>query len=286
MFDFFVDFRTAPADVQRAIDDALANSPISGIASQPKLHVLLSGYRDSVAQYTVRYWITDLARDEILDSELRTRLWYALRRADIALAIPASALFLTTESPERAARKGEAEMKRRHQALQQVDLFRAMDAKTMERLAQQMVFAPYTAGETVTREGDHADDLYMVVSGEAAVVLGQGSSIREVARLGGGQFFGEMSLMTGEVRAATVIAGTELTCYRIAKDAFQEVLQASPELAEPIAEVLAARKEALSTARDERDDQKRQRLATAKVDLMRRIRGFFGLDGSERQGPR
>lgn len=281
-FDFFVDFRTPPAAISKAIDDEMATHAIAGIAADPRLHVLLSGYRDSVAQYTVRYWITDLSRDDVLDSEVRTRLWYALRRANIAMAIPASALFLTAESAERNARKSEAELNRRRDALHQIDLFRAMSAEAVEQLATDMVYAPYAAGETITHEGDHADDLYMVVNGTAAVVIGQGNALREVARLGPGQFFGEMSLMTGEVRAATVVASTELACYRIAKDAFQAVLRSAPELAEPIAEVLAARREALSSARDERDDQKRQRLDTAKYDLMKRIRGFFGIDGSER----
>ncbi len=281
-FDFFVDFRTPPASIVQAIDNALADMPIEGIALEPRLHALLSGYRDSVAQYTVRYWITDLARDVVLDSEIRVRLWYALRRADIAMAIPASALFLTAESPERVARKSAVELQRRRQALQQVDLFRALEPEAVEQLATQMAYAPFATGETITREGDRADELYMVVEGQAAVVIGQGSAQREVARLGPGQFFGEMSLMTGEVRAATVVAASQLTCYRIAKDAFQAVLRATPELAEPIAEVLAARREALSTARDERDDQKRERLDTAKYDLMKRIRGFFGIDGSER----
>ncbi|MBP9088236.1 MAG: mechanosensitive ion channel [Kofleriaceae bacterium] len=281
-FDFFVDFRTPPAAITHAIDTALAVMPIEGIADEPRLHVLLSGYRDSVAQYTVRYWITDLARDDVLDSEIRVRLWYALRRADIAMAIPASAIFLTAESPERVARKSAVELQRRRQALHQVDLFRALAPDAVEQLATQMAYAPFATGETITREGDSADELYMVVEGQAAVVLGHGAAQREVARLGPGQFFGEMSLMTGEARAATVVAASQLTCYRIAKEAFQAVLRATPELAEPIAEVLAARREALSTARDERDDQKRERLDTAKYDLMKRIRGFFGIDGSER----
>jgi CRP-like cAMP-binding protein len=130
----------------------------------------------------------------------------------------------------------------------------------------------------VTREGEQDDGLYMIVEGDALVRIGAGASEREVARLGAGQFFGEMSLMTGEARTATVIAASDLVCYRMDKPAFQAVLAQTPTIADQVAEVLAMRRSALTAARDERDSDRRKRMETAKHDLVGRIRGFFGLD--------
>ncbi|HEY5925240.1 MAG TPA: cyclic nucleotide-binding domain-containing protein, partial [Kofleriaceae bacterium] len=130
---------------------------------------------------------------------------------------------------------------------------------------------------------------YMIVEGEAIVRIGGSGRPstspgfddgRDVARLGPGQFFGEMSLMTGEARTATVIAASELLCYRMNKPAFQEILQDTPTIADQIAEVLVMRRTALSAARDERDEVRKKRHETAKQDLLGRIRGFFGLDAS------
>jgi CRP-like cAMP-binding protein len=132
----------------------------------------------------------------------------------------------------------------------------------------------------VTHEGDHDDGLYMLVEGTAAVRIGNGASAREVARLEPGQFFGEMSLMTGEVRSATVVAVTDLACYRLDKAAFEALLKERPQLAERVAELLAARREALMSVRDQASEARNRRLATAKQDLLGRIKSFFSLDGN------
>jgi CRP-like cAMP-binding protein len=89
-----------------------------------------------------------------------------------------------------------------------------------------------------------------------------------------------MSLMTGEARTASVIATTDLVCYRLNKPAFEEILKKTPSMADQIAEVLALRKTALSAARDERDPLAAVAVATAKHDLLGRIRGFFRLDAT------
>jgi CRP-like cAMP-binding protein len=137
---------------------------------------------------------------------------------------------------------------------------------------------PFAAGEAITREGEQDDGLYMLVSGEAVVRIGAGAEQRDVARLAAGQFFGEMSLMTGEARTATVVAATDVLCYRVDKPAFQRVLSETPAIADQIAELLAARRMALEAVRDERDEQRRYRMENAKRDLLGKIRSFFGLD--------
>jgi CRP-like cAMP-binding protein len=87
-----------------------------------------------------------------------------------------------------------------------------------------------------------------------------------------------MSLMTGAPRSATVVALTDVECYRLDKAAFQDILHARPELAEQIAGLLAHRSVELAAVREQLDHEaKARRLATEKVDLLAKIRGFFGL---------
>jgi len=247
------------------------------MAKEPPPHVLFQGIRDSFAVYIVRYWLTDPGIDEPTDSSVRVRVWFALRRAGIPLSIPASTIFLTHDTPEREQRKVDQELAHRMQALATVDLFRTLPDDTREDIAAALASTPFAAGESICREGDQDEGLYMIVAGEAIVRIGTGREEREVARLGPGQFFGEMSLMTGEARTASVVAATDMTCYRVDKPAFQKLVQATPMIAEQIAEVLAARRQGLSAARDERDEIRRKRMETAKQDLLGKIRGFFGL---------
>ena len=98
----------------------------------------------------------------------------------------------------------------------------------------------------------------------------------KVASLGAGEFFGEMGLMTGEPRTATVIALTDVECYRLDKDAFKETLQSRPEIAEDISAILARRRVELEAAREDLDEEaKRKRMDYHQGDLLRRIKNFF-----------
>ncbi len=276
--DFFVDFRTPPTDVITAVEGSLRRDPVKSMALEPVPHVLFIGVKDSFAHYCVRYWLTDLAADDPPDSATRIRVWFALRRAGIPMSIPASAQFLTLDTPDREARKEAEEQAQRIVALMSVDLFRGLPADRQKELANDLVFAPFAHGEAVTREGESDDGLFMLVAGEASVRIGtKDGEGREVARLLPGQFFGEMSLMTGEARTASVVAATDLVCYRLEKAAFQRVLRDMPALADQIAEILVSRRTALSQVQTEHGEV-RTRAETAKQDLLGRIRGFFGME--------
>jgi len=277
--DFFVDFRTPPTDVIEAVEGSLRRDPVKSMALEPLPHVLFIGVKDSFAHYCVRYWLTDLASDDPPDSATRVRVWFALRRANIPMSIPASAQFLTLDSPDREARKQVEEHQRRMTALASVDLFRGLPEDRRRELADDLVYAPFACGEAVTREGESDDGLFMLVSGQGSVRIGANGEAREVARLTPGQFFGEMSLMTGEARTASVVAATDLVCYRLEKAAFQRVLRDMPALADQIAEILVRRRTALSQVQTEREEVQRTRVETAKQDLLGRIRGFFGMPG-------
>jgi CRP-like cAMP-binding protein len=275
--DFYVDFRTPPTDVIAAVENAIRRDPVKGMAITPSPHALFMSVKDSFAHYIVRYWLTDLASDDPPDSAVRTRVFFALRRAGIPLSIPASTTFLTIDTPDRDARKTTEELERRMAALATVDLFRGLPEDKRSTLAADIVFTPFARGESVTREGEYDDGLFMLVEGEGSVRIGLGPEEREVARLIAGQFFGEMSLMTGEARTASVVAATDLACYRLDKAAFERVLRETPAVADQIAEILAVRRTALTAVQsaDREEVPETKRVETAKQDLLGRIRGFF-----------
>jgi CRP-like cAMP-binding protein len=87
-----------------------------------------------------------------------------------------------------------------------------------------------------------------------------------------------MGLMTGEPRSATVVALTDVECYRLDKDTFQAILHSRPEIAEDISAVLARRRVELEAAKgDLTDEARRVRLRYHQGDLLRRIQNFFTL---------
>lgn len=275
--EFQVDFRTPPTDVLDVVRKTFMFDPVPNMATEPPPQVLFWGLRDSYAIYAVRYWLNDIAVDDPTDSDVRVRIYYALTRAGLSLSIPAQQLFVTADTDERRERKAREEQERRMAAVAKVDLLEPLGPDERARVAEQLHHTPFAAGESVCKEGDEDESLYMLVRGDAAVRIGRGVSVREVARLAPGQFFGEMSLMTGEPRSATVVAMTDLDCYRLDRDTFHDLVRARPVLADRVAEILAARREALQSVRGQADEARTKRLETAKQDLLGRIRSFFSL---------
>ena len=80
---FNVDFRYAPTRVIDAVESALRAEPIEHVSQQPEPHCIVTEYRESYLTYAARYWLTDLAAADMIDSVIRARIYFALRRAEI-----------------------------------------------------------------------------------------------------------------------------------------------------------------------------------------------------------
>jgi len=182
---------------------------------------------------------------------------------------------VTEMNDDRLQRKLDEDYAQRVDALARVDVFRALDAEKIDRLARRLRLVMFGPDEVILRQGDPGDSLYVVRSGSVAVQIGVLGASKEVATLSDGQFFGEMSLMTGESRAATVVAKTHAECYIVDKEAFQEILQEKPELASIISEILSRRQVVLG------QEVAASVVPTAvqKNQLLARIGAFFGIGG-------
>ncbi|HTJ80968.1 MAG TPA: mechanosensitive ion channel family protein [Polyangiaceae bacterium] len=275
---FNVDFRHAPTDVIQTVETALRSSPIQNVAAEPAPQCIVMDFTESWGRYAARYWLTDLAHDDGTDNLVRQRIYFALQRAGVQLSIPAHAVFVTEDTGERRAEKSKTESQRREKALASVDLFANMSDEDRHHLATSLKYAPFTKGEALTKQGAKAHWLYIISKGECSVRVAAKSGEKEVARLSGGQFFGEMSLLTGAERSATVVALSDVECWRLDREVFKELLDRRPEVAEDVAEILATRQIGLDAARQELDAESRTSLmAERKQDIVDKIRSFFGV---------
>lgn len=237
----------APYDVQpQRVEKALISSiqGITGVRSEPAPFVLLLKFADSGVTYNLNYFIDDFTQRDRVDSMVRQRVWFALQRAGIAIPFPTRMMLQTHDtSPEARAKLEAEEQGRRLAAIKGVDFLATLPEPALERLASLSKSCQYLAGEVIIRQGDTGHELYIVRAGEVSVLLGRGAegSVAEIARLGAGKFFGEMSLMTGARRAATVQAALDCELVRIDKEAFQDILASDPKLVEEITRILVDR---------------------------------------------
>jgi len=281
---FNVDFRYSPGEVVRVVNEALQGAPIENVAAEPKAHCicydLARDTRDSFAYYAVRYWLTDLARDDPTSSAVRERVYAALKRANIPLAMPAKAVFVSQDDTQRREEKRQKELEFRIRALAAIDLFAHLSEDEQRTLATSAQFAPFAPHEVITRQGAIAHWLYVLLKGRAVVrVATDGGEERQVAVLVAPSFFGEMALMTGQPREATVIAECDVECLRVDRNDLAGIIKNRPEIAKEISEVLAKRRVELAAVREGLDsDAKNRRLSSERSRIFHAIKDFFALE--------
>jgi CRP-like cAMP-binding protein len=116
---------------------------------------------------------------------------------------------------------------RARDALAQVPLFAGMPPRFLKRLADKMDEQRFMEGATIVRQGEPGDAFYVLVEGEAKVKDANG---RVLSRLIPGDFFGEISLMDGGPRTATVVAETHLTALALSRKDFSALLRSEPKV--------------------------------------------------------
>ena len=130
----------------------------------------------------------------------------------------------------------------------------------------------YSKGEAILRHGTVGDSMFVIHSGSVTVRLPDDSLTgwHQVAQLGPGTFFGEMALLTGEVRTADVVAVTDVVALELGKASLQPILGSHPDLAGAISHQIMQRREHLDSIKGDTPEE-------VELTLMSRIRSYFGL---------
>ena len=121
--------------------------------------------------------------------------------------------------------------------LQKVDIFADCTRKQMKAVAAISRVVEVPSGTVLTRAGEPGEEFFFILDGAAMVEVTR----RKRVRLMPGEFFGEMSLLDGEPRSATVRAETDMRLLLIQRRNFQSLLSQVPELTRSILVVLSRR---------------------------------------------
>ncbi len=259
-------YLASPGVVKSAIGEALANSPL--VLKTPSPDVVLASFDSSAINYRVRFWIEDYERDEAARDEVRTNIYYAFARHGIEIPWPIQVQYERDwHEPDQRERTNE-----RSRLLASVDLFRGLDDDTLADIAQATKARTYGNGEAIVRQGEPGDSMFVISSGRAAVVLEPDR--REIATIEAGGYFGEMSLLTGDPRTATVLARGDTLVFEINADLFRKVGATHPQAVEQVGIAAAARRVELDKVRATAAGQA---VADAPTTFMDRMRRFLRL---------
>jgi len=270
-------YDSAPGEVKRVITAALAGT--EGVLKAPPPEVLLDDFDDYSIIYDSRFWISDYTRDPQIEDAVRSHIWYNLQRAGLSIPFPirdVTVRSVTDENESKAREEFKSEVIR---GLRRVELFSPLDRMQVQDLAESSAKFLYARGETLVRQGSSGDSLFIIIKGEVDVSVSSavGPDIH-LATLSRGDYFGEMSLLTGELRSATVKARTETEVIVVEKAGLADLLETEPAILEPLSEMLQKRLDQLSSMVSDSTEEMERRVEPERRDhLLTRIRDFFGM---------
>jgi len=274
-----VAYGSPPGLVRRSLEQAARETP--GVAAQPAPQALVQGFGDSAVIYEVRFWSTQVYRVARLRGDVQGRIWYRLHRDGWKIPYPIRTVEI---EPVKAVDRDKSAWRSARAAalLERSDLFAELPEEVLGRLAEAAQLRYFDAGEVLVREGEAGDSLMLLARGRVQVTKAGaevGTTRLSLATLGEGEYFGEMSLLTGEPRSASVVAEGPCETYVLARADLAPILESDPAVAETLSRVLAERT-AATVARFE--DRRSRGVEAAGVEreqesLLGRIRQLFHL---------
>jgi small-conductance mechanosensitive channel/CRP-like cAMP-binding protein len=265
-------YDVSPQRVQRIILEAIRGS--FGVLEHPAPSVVTSNFTDRGVEHWVRLFTKDFDKRDRVDGMARDRIWFALARNGIEIPTATQSIRLTQLPAPPLPEPAEARLARRVESLKRVGIFAGLSPGQLERLGMEGREWRFAGGEPVIRQGEPGESLFVVLEGGVEVSAREGDGVPVViTTLGPGGFFGEMSLMTGAARSATITSKVESCLLEIDKATMRHVLEEQPGLVETLGAALTARAGERSTAlaRDGRREDPPQ------PDLFQRIRDYFAM---------
>ena len=265
-----------PTAVIRIVEKALRSSVIKGIATDPKPECVVFEAHVQHIEYGIYAWVTTPGHSDAPLSRVLSRVYFAMERAGVPLAS------VPTELHLKRAKAAEDRETMAIAALRQVPMWRTLTHEELQILGARLKRLHYAPGETIVHQGDSGASMFVILGGSVSVTLGGKSGhVEELATLEPGSFFGEMSLMTGVKRTASVIALDDVECGELQKHDVADILMRRPELAQQISDLLEKRQTALESLREKLQNKPE---TESKPDLLALIQQFFGISKATGEG--
>src|SRR6266516_1019951 len=231
-----VEYKNRPNRVKDALFRAASTA--ENVLAEPKVKVFLVDFADSAVIYEIKFYMGNHARINEINDAVRTNVWYELKRQRITIPFPIRTLHVE----RRAGRTVQEDQEEARVILRDEPLFECLSDAQIDNLVKDARLNHFGRGERVIQEGAEGNSMFVLLRGAAQVSVSKNGSSIAVASLGAGDCFGEMSLLTGERRTATVRADGDCYVMEISKDVMAGVIRDSPDCLRQLSEILATRK--------------------------------------------
>lgn len=246
--DFHID--NPPNLVRRILEETALDTP--GVLSEPAPDARTAAYDGLSIRYKIFFWIEDYGPVAHIRNRFLTRLYYRARRAELRWSTPRREVhFYRGDDLERS--DTEMAQGRRNQ-LQGIAAFAMLPAEAVDRLADAALLVRYGADETIVREGEKQQGVFVLLQGSAMIQGGgPGESRRQLLPLQEGDLFGETGLFGRAVSGATVVAQEDAQVLLIPRSEMLSVIGAHQRFAEEMNVLIEERRRALRRMERERE---------------------------------
>jgi len=260
-----VGYQVPPNEARDALLAALRQAPC--VLKQPEPGALLWEFGGSALNFRVHFWVADYSNEERARDEVRRAIYYELHRRNIEIPWPIQIEYSREEPPVDTPQRRESFAR----AIAAVPVFKGLPAEAHQALAASARPRLFGKGEVIVREGDGGGSMFLLLQGRVAILVGDPPA--QVATTEAGGYFGEMSLLTGDPRTATVSTLADSQVIEIDAAAFRAYVTSHPDAIEQLAQAAAARRLELDHTRAAAGQVQSAEVAS----IAKRMRQFFGL---------
>lgn len=244
----------------------------------PQNPPFVAGFAEYSIRYGLRFWIKDYGDIIKIQDLVYSRLWYIFKREGIKIPYPI-AFEYQMELPQAVAEEASKPEFDIPALLAGFDLLTELKESQIEQLAKSARMNFFAKGETLVQEGDEGDSLFLVTKGVAEVsVKGDHNQDIYVQHKYKDDFFGEMSLLTGEPRSATIKAVTDVNAIVLRKDGFTGVLMQDPSILTLLLDGIDEQKSNIETQRSGQKAPSASQNKSAREILVNRVWTYLGLN--------
>jgi small-conductance mechanosensitive channel len=264
---FNTDYHDSPARTIQVVRDAVRQ--VENVSAKIRPVVRIRDFGADGLDWEVKYWTEDYTKHNDTDSLIRQRIWYAFTREKIIFGGPSRTIHMAPPKTETTLVEYVNTVSEK---LQQVPVFAPLAEEEIERLATASSTRVYAPGEPIVRRGQEGNSMFVIVRGAVKVQIPENDYQKTINNLRANDFFGEMSLLTGQPRTATVIAEEETEVIQIKKTALRPLFEANPHLMKAICDIIEERRALLVQKAEEEED-----LDESASGVLSSLRKFFGI---------
>ncbi len=267
-----LDAKTSPAAGSKILEHAIMNSRI--VMTAPKPSITVKSITANGTEFDIAFFVSDLGQASLAQNELLDLIFRHLAASGIELAQAQNPSYPVPRDVALRTAVSDAE-----RILGLVAIFAALTSDERQSLALKARQKSYDQGDILVEPGTVLRSLFIVGAGVLSLSHGLADGEIELMRLGPGDHFGEIGLLTGTAASARISALVPSTVYELAKDDLAPILETRPAVAQELCRALARRQAAgqLVASPDIDANLSPNRVATWFSD---RLHKLFGLTGA------